>query len=84
MTGHIRIQLPHDEPDGRKRYSMTDPDTERLHDAMHKCRYGSPSKADLGILTSAVADYIHLTTYELGQEHCVRNLRDIWRARRAR
>lgn len=27
--------------------------------------------------------YLTLTTYELGQEHCLRKLRDIWRARRA-
>lgn len=27
--------------------------------------------------------YLTLTTYELGQEHCIQKLRDIWRARRA-
>ncbi len=42
-----------------------------------------PDPGDLRTLLSAVSDYLHLTTYELGQEHCVRQLRDMWRYRRA-
>lgn len=36
------------------------------------------------VLFTLAQGYLDLTTYELGQEHCVSKLRDIWRARRGR
>lgn len=84
MGDPLRIRLPHAETDERKRYSMTDPDSARLRGAMRRCRYGKPTREDLLAVLGAATDYLHLTTYELGQEHCVSQLRDVWRARRAR
>ena len=80
----IRMRLPHGETDHRKRYSFSDPDSERLIEALDRCRYGTPTREDVLLVLGVASDYMHLTTYELGQEHCVRQLRSIWRARRAR
>lgn len=82
-----RIKLPHGEADSTKVYTMSNPDTvceaaERVHEAVYRTG-ATPDPGDLRTLLSAVSDYLHLTTYELGQEHCVRQLRDMWRARRA-
>ncbi|MEL6705730.1 MAG: hypothetical protein AAFP15_15800, partial [Bacteroidota bacterium] len=71
MGEPLRIRLPHAETDKRKRYSMTNPDSERLRDAMYRCRHKKPTREDLLVVLSAASDYIHLTAYELGQEHCV-------------
>jgi len=80
----IRITLPHGETDPRKQYSFSDPHSERVHEALDSLRYGSPTREDVLIALALASDYLHLTTYALGQEHCVRQLRDIWRALRAR
>lgn len=82
-----RITLPHGETDTTKQYSLSNPDhvaeaAERVHQSVYRTET-APEPADLRTLLSAVNDYLHLTTYALGQEHCVRQLRDIWRARRA-
>ncbi len=83
-TQPIRLPLPHGETNPRKLYSYTNPDNDELHEALWQCRHGKPSGAQLRRVVSAAMDYMHLTTYPLGQEHCVSQLRDIWRARRAR
>ena len=88
------MRLPHSETDERKRYTMADPD--ELDAAYSRVRSevfpfhraaSTPTvtvdRNDLARLLFAVDCYLHLTTYELGQEQCVRQLRDIWRARRA-
>lgn len=83
----VRIRLPHDETDERKRYSLTDPDGENAdaYGRVYSARYSKtePDPDDLSRVLSMAGDYLHLTTYELGQEHCVRQLRELWRARRA-
>lgn len=82
-----RVKLPHDETDDRNVYSLSNPDyvrdvAERVHRAVY--RTDSPADPDdIRALLSSVSDYLHLTTCELGQEHCVRQLRDLWRYRRA-
>lgn len=78
------MRLPHDESNERKRYSFSDPDSERIAEAMDRCRYGTPTREDMLVVLGVACDYVHLTTYALGQEHCVGQLRAIWRARRAR
>lgn len=87
MTG-IRhsMRLPHDETDETKRYSMADPDAlaELAHSA-HVAVYSDKrplTREESTALLSIAQSYMALTTYELGQEHCVGKLRDIWRARR--
>jgi hypothetical protein len=89
--------LPHGETEERKRYAMPDPDAlgpsyGRLYDATwYRHPFGTPlpetievSREDLRRLLSLANGYLTLTTYELGQEHCVSKLRDVWRARKAR
>ena len=85
-------------PDGdhrrEKQYLMPSPDArsgayESLYDrAWHSgADAGSAmvtvSREDLRLALSLADGYLTLTTYPLGQEHCVGKLRDIWRARRA-
>lgn len=79
------IRLPFGETDPAKRYSFPDPDSEKLHDAAHAARYAPETltKGQAMWLAEIASAYFSLTTYELGQEHCVAKLRDIWRARRA-
>lgn len=84
----LRIRLG----EGRKRYSMPDPDV--LHDAYGRVRRaafgnvfdgeGEIDAADLRRVLMLAQGYLDLTTYVLGQECCVGKLRDVWRARRAR
>jgi hypothetical protein len=90
------IKLPRGETDTRKTYVFPDPDA--LGQLLWRTRYAylypvgidepRPStvdvaRGDLEKLLAYAEAYIDLTTYELGQEHCVKKLRDIWRARRA-
>ena len=89
------LRLPHGETRPEHRYSMPDPDglAADYLAAREKLYPGGledlPKVVVLGrvelehVLRLAGA-YLDLTTYELGQEHCVGKLRDIWRARRAR
>lgn len=77
------LRLPHGETDENKRYSFPDPDDEGNIDALWTMRYGEPTRAQVLRALSLAQAYMALTTYELGQEHCVGKLRDIWRARRA-
>lgn len=89
----LRMKLPHGETDPRKTYSMPDPDAlaKTLSDARHAVFTGDLTPRSHVTLTyfRAVAlvtlaeGYMDLTTYELGQGHCVATLRDIWRKRRA-
>jgi hypothetical protein len=83
-----RIKLPTPDAPPNDVYSMADP--EYLPEALREI-YGwlyyserEPSREALVQVMSMAQGYIHLTTYELGQENCVEKLRDIWRARRAR
>lgn len=88
-----RLRLPHDETDESKRYTMPDPDAlchllASARDKTYPYNFGQfdPSvitREEMVALTSLAEGYLTLTTYELGQEHCVEKLRDIWRARRA-
>ena len=68
---------------GRIEWRITDPESEELHAGMARLRHGSAEKIDVGRVLEAAESYIHLTTYELGQEHCVAKLRHIWRTLRA-
>lgn len=82
------IKLPIGETDERKVYRMPDPDDlQDSIDAIYRWRYYSgpePTTEQFTAAYIAAASYIALTTCFLGQEHCVRKLRDIWRARRDR
>lgn len=88
------MRLPHNEQDERRRYNMADPDAllELARSAREKTCPGLGIEFDPGTitreemiaLTTIAASYFALTTYELGQEHCVQMLRDMWRARKAR
>jgi len=82
------LRLPHGETDGAKRYVMPDPDAGldaigRMTDYWSGLR-GELHRGDLARVLMLARGYIALTTYPLGQEHCVGKLRDVWRARRAR
>jgi hypothetical protein len=89
-----RLLLPMGEEDSRKTYTMPDPDGlcdayGRLYGVVfHRDAPVAPtvevSRSDLIKVLSLASGYETLTTYELGQEHCVEKLRDIWRSRRAR
>lgn len=73
--------------DKRDRWSITDPTSAQLNEAMHRLRYESRDEQgelrhDILTVLRAAEDYQHLTTYELGVEHIVRKLRAIWRALR--
>lgn len=89
------LRLPHGETRPERRYSMPDPDglaadylavREKLYpggleDLPKVVVLG---RVELEHVLRLAGAYLDLTTYELGQEHCVGKLRDIWRARRAR
>lgn len=80
------IRLPLNAKDEKKRYSLADPDAlaKLVNFARHAHYEGSRlSGTEISALLTIAQSYLHLTTYELGQEHCVRQLRDLWRARRA-
>lgn len=82
------LRLPHGNTDPEKAYAFPDPDQrpEAIW-SLHQWLFaGGPKPSrDALIHIERLADaYVSLTTYELGQECCVRKLRDIWRARRAR
>ncbi len=83
-----RLKLPHGETDPRKTYSF--PDTDALSEAYaeaydrHFHQKKSLTNSQVRVLLSLAQGYLALTTYVLGQECCVKKLRDIWRARRAR
>jgi hypothetical protein len=80
------MRLPHDETDEAKRYSLTDPrECDEAYTAVYRWRwYGErePTPEEFARVLMLAGDYLHLTTYELGQECCVRKLRDVWRALR--
>lgn len=87
IAKHRHVRLPHGEVDERKRYIMPDPDsmapaTRAVYGWIHY-NEPMPSRTELQCVVSMAQTFVHLTTYELGQEHCVGQLRDIWRARRA-
>lgn len=79
-----RLRLTPGETNPRRTYTLPDPDSPGLHDAAHAARSGEPTRSQLYELAAVAEAYLHLTTYSLGQEHCARKLRDVWRARRAR
>jgi hypothetical protein len=84
--------------DKRDRWSITDPESERLAEACRRLRPRGPSEnggqwpvrtpeeqqrdSDIYVLLRVVHDYQHLTTYDLGVEHILKKLRVIWRALR--
>jgi len=83
------MRLPHDETAECNWYTMPDPDVlEPLYRAARHRRYYPNTHlcyTDEQITDALIAlagGYLDLTMYELGQECCVRKLRDIWRARR--
>jgi hypothetical protein len=87
-----RLLLPMGEEDPRKTYTMPDPDglcdamVSIYDDAWHRKPQGPRVEVDLADLRRVLGlatGYLDLTTYALGQEHCVQKLRDIWRSRRA-
>ena len=87
------LLLPHDESDRSKTYLMPDPEHEGSpYETLYAqawSGFNAPDKVtvnrvDLHRVLALARGYLTLTTYELGQEHCVGKLRDIWRARRAR
>lgn len=83
-----RLSLPHGETDPNKRYQMPNPDgaaQEALAEVYAYRYYNArvPSERDMSAVLELAQGYLHLTAYELGQEHCVGNLRDIWGAKRA-
>lgn len=88
----MRMKLPHGEPNTHKHYSMPDPDAlvasykraRRVLGARRITANVVLSYEDAAALAALARGYLDLTTQELGQEGCVRRLRDIWRARRAR
>lgn len=82
------IRLPSRDAPPEKRYSMPNPEHRpEAWGNVHAWVYGEgplPCREDLQQVLSMANGYRHLTMYELGQEHCVRQLRDVWRARRAK
>lgn len=83
-----RIQLPYDETNPAKVYTLVDP--ESVYEDVQSARDGhchhkrELTRHEIALLLDIAGDWLHLTTYELGQECCVGKLRDLWRARRAR
>lgn len=70
-------------------WSITDPTSEKLREAMHRLRYDDRHRTvverqDIFTVLRAAEDYQHLTTYALGVEHIIRKLRIIWRAVKSR
>jgi hypothetical protein len=75
-----------------ERWSITDPESAILTDAMQRLRYGrldasaeqehKALRDDIYTVLSAAEDYLFLTTYGLGVKHVVRKLRAIWHALR--
>lgn len=84
----MMMALPRADSEGPDRYVMADPDA--CAEAFARFRahvYGgeaAPSEDDIKRVLAMAGCYLHLTTYALGQEHCVGQLRDIWRERRRR
>jgi len=70
--------------DGDQRFSFPDPEDEQLSGAMWKLRYnpGGVSETDRFRVLAAAEAYRHLTTYVLGTEVVVKQLRRIRRALR--
>lgn len=93
MTAPLRLRVPHDETDETdesKVASFPNPDHDavdkafgRANDLLFSKRLGVEDEAAVRMLYSIAEAYMHLTTYDLGQEVCVTRLRQIWRARRA-
>jgi hypothetical protein len=67
---------------------MPDPDVLRdAYAVVYRHEYygeRAPTDSETAMVLTLAAGYLDLTMYELGQECCVKKLRDIWRARRAR
>ena len=83
----FRMPLPHDNQDPAERYSMADPDAlQPLYESAyraHFCDKRPLTDQEMAAVLTLAGDYLHLTMYALGQTHCVAQLRDVWRARRA-
>jgi len=84
----LLMRLPSPDAPRDLQYNMCDPDymAERVR-TIRTAHYSSGetlSREDVAVLLLLADDYLHLTTCACGQEHCVRKLRDIWRARRGR
>jgi hypothetical protein len=48
-----------------ERWMISDPESDKLVEAMHATRYGTPTQSQLYTVLSAAKAYIHLTTYPL-------------------
>lgn len=48
-----------------ERWSITDPDSEKLNVALHEMRYGNPTRTQIYLVIGAAEDYRHLFTYPL-------------------
>ena len=70
--------------EGVRRFSFPDPEDERLSGAMWRLRYnpGGATEADRFRVLAAAEAYRHLTTYVLGTEVVIKQLRRIRRALR--
>jgi hypothetical protein len=62
-----------------------DPLCPDLHESMHRMRYDPEliESADMWRVLAAAEAYLHLTTYPLGVEHTVKDLRQIRRVLKA-
>lgn len=72
--GHEILRMPG--------YTIADPESERLGEAMHRARYNLSqiTQGDAYLILGAAEAYIHLTTHPAGTERMVSKLRAIRRA----
>jgi hypothetical protein len=70
--------------EGDQRFSFPDPEDGDLMGAMWKLRYnpGGVTEADRFRVLAAADAYRHMTTYPLGTEHVIKQLRRVRRALR--
>lgn len=63
-------------------YTIADPESEALGEAMHRARYSLDqlTQGDAYLILGAAEAYIHLTTHPAGTERMVTKLRNIRRA----
>lgn len=80
-----------DQADQRTQWQVADPTDPATHEAMHRLRYSGElgdefvtvRKADIYRALHMAETWAHFSTYELGVEHVIRQLREVWRALRS-
>jgi hypothetical protein len=95
VAKNVMLRLPHSETAPEKLYSFPNPDTlivafralnQEVYlfadDEQRSRNRVTVSYEHVAYVLMLAHAYLDLTMYELGQEHCVEKLRDIWRARR--